>query len=55
MRGLKCFGACLLETMRADNLDTQEAPLDWFLLPLRSPMAAPPTLELVAAPPKVLV
>jgi hypothetical protein len=55
MGGLKCPGACLLEMMRADALDTQEALLDWFLLPLRSPMSAPQALELTAAPPEVLV
>jgi hypothetical protein len=41
--------------MRVDDLDTQEALLDRFLLSLRSPVATPPAPELVAAPLEVLV
>jgi hypothetical protein len=55
MGGLECSRACLSRRTRADDLDNQEAPLDWFLLPLCPPMAAPSAPELVAAPPEVLV
>jgi hypothetical protein len=55
MGGLECSRACLSRRTRADDPDNQEAPLDWFLLPLWPPVAAPSAPKLVAAPPEVLV